>query len=503
MRHKAVSLLLVGLLLVTGSTLAAAQDREVGESPWAGYTSPALGLSFQYPADWTVEASDFEPARVATATPLRSRRQRPIQAWPAKSRWSIKTTRSEKIKICRAWVDGMVRTSPFFRSPPEVHVLRQAVGTDATMARSDLLHVRTARPGNQSETIWVTHGRIVYALTTYVQSDRMSQVLAQMAESVQFAPDAPTSLNEVYGVKRNWPSLEDALAAVEEMWQQTDTAPDCDLACQDAEAALKIEPGTPHPGGADFDDAEARYREWLEANGDPSGGETGGGLEGQVLSNRKALPSDWWAPVQVTGTTTKNADCSSPAHGSDSAMAIDIQGVGTTTSVYAAQSGTVSATGWDSGGYGNYVVISSSAAVANETRTYQHLYAHLSRRDVSTSDPASRGATQLGLTGSTGNSTGPHLHFHVRLNGNPVDLSPMLGFTPAFGYPNGTTCGRIESRANSPIIIEPVAFTQRYQPRSNHYWFCYNDLNRTTECYMKGVPDDRVRMGTARSPPVT
>ncbi len=36
-----------------------------------------------------------------------------------------------------------------------------------------------------------------------------------------------------------------------------------------------------------------------------------------------------------------------------------------------------------------------------------------------------------------------------------------------------------------------MAFTQRYQPRSNHYWFCYNDLNRTTECYMKGVPNDR------------
>ena len=61
MRHKVLSLLLVGLLLVTGQSVAA-QDREVGESPWAGYTSPVLGLSFQYPADWTVEASNFEPA---------------------------------------------------------------------------------------------------------------------------------------------------------------------------------------------------------------------------------------------------------------------------------------------------------------------------------------------------------------------------------------------------------------------------------------------------------
>ena len=491
MRHKALSLLFVGLLLVTGQSLAAAQDKESGESPWIVYTSSALSLSFQYPADWTVEASDFEPALgrygyTITVTPAAAD---PSLAGKIEMVYQDYEIREDQ--DLQTWVDGMVRTTPFFRSPPELHVLRRAIGTDANMARSDLLHVRTTRPGSQSETIWATHGRIVYALTTYVQSDRMSQVLAQMAESVRFAHNAPTSLDELYGVNRDWPSLEDALAAVEQMWQQTDSDSPCDLVCQDAEVASKIEPGTPHPGGSDFDEQEARYLEWLEANGDPSGGETGGELEGQVLSNRKALPSDWWAPVQVTGTATKNADCSSSWHGGDSAMAIDIQGVGTTTSVYAAQSGTVSATGWDPGGYGNYVVISSGAAVAYETRTYQHLYAHLSRRDVGTNDPANRGATRLGLTGSTGNSTGPHLHFHVRLNGNPVDLSPMLGFTPVFGYPNGTTCGVIESRANSPIIIEPVAFTQRYQPRSNHYWFCYNDLNRTTECYMKGVPNDR------------
>ncbi len=490
MRHKVLSLLLVGLLLVTGQSVAA-QDREVGESPWAGYTSPVLGLSFQYPADWTVEASNFEPALgrygyTVTVTPAAAD---PSQASKIEMVYQDYEIREDQ--DLQTWVAGMVRTSPFFRSPPELRVLRRETGTDATLARSDLLHVRMARPDSQSETIWITHGQIVYALTTYVQSDRMSQVLVQMADSVRFAPDAPTNLDELYGVNRNWPSLEDALAAVEAMWQQTDTASPCDLACQDAEAARNIEPGTPHPGGLDFDDEETRYREWLEANGDPSGGEAGGELEGQVLSNRKALPSDWWAPVQVTGTATKNADCTSPWHGGDSAMAIDIQGVGTTTSVYAAQSGTVSATGWDPGGYGNYLVISSSASVANETRTYQHLYAHLSRRDVSTNDPAYRGATRLGLTGSTGNSTGPHLHFHARFDGYPVDLSPMLGFTPITAYPSGATCGVIESRANSPIIVEPVAFSQRYQPRSNHYWFCYNDLNRTTECYMKGVPNDR------------
>ena len=490
MRHKALSLLLVGLLLVTGSTLVAAQDREAGNAPWTDYRSSAFGLAFQYPADWTVEASDFEPALGRYGYTITVTPQAAGLSLDGKIEMVYQDYEIRADQDLQAWVGGMVRTSPFFRSPPAMQVIRQATGRQGSAARSDLLQVRLTRPGSQAESVWLTHGRIVVALTTYVQSERMSELLARVAESVQFAPEAPASLDELYGVNRVWPSLEDAVASVEAMWAQADAASPCDVACQDAELARRIEPGSPHPGGANFDEQEARYRDWLKVNGDPTDAPTGGQPDGQVLSTRKALPSNWWAPVQVGGTVTKNADCTSSWHGGDSAMAIDIQGVGTTTSTYAAQSGTVGATGWDPGGYGNYVVVNSSANVANETRTYQHLYAHLSRRDVATNDPVTRGATVLGLTGSTGNSTGPHLHFHVRFDVNPVDLSPMLGFTPNTAYPNAATCGVIESRANSPIIIEPVLFSQRYQPRSNHYWFCYNTLNRTTECYMQGVPND-------------
>jgi murein DD-endopeptidase MepM/ murein hydrolase activator NlpD len=66
--------------------------------------------------------------------------------------------------------------------------------------------------------------------------------------------------------------------------------------------------------------------------------------------------------------------------------------------------------GWN-GGYGNYVVI----AHQNGTQT---LYAHLSSVLVSAGDHVVRGA-QIGLVGSTGKSTGPHLHFEVRGATNP------------------------------------------------------------------------------------
>ena len=65
------------------------------------------------------------------------------------------------------------------------------------------------------------------------------------------------------------------------------------------------------------------------------------------------------------------------------------------------------------GGYGNTVIVRHGRGV----RT---LYAHLSRIDVSLLESVSRGA-RLGLVGSTGRATGPHLHFEVRVRGAAVD----------------------------------------------------------------------------------
>lgn len=88
--------------------------------------------------------------------------------------------------------------------------------------------------------------------------------------------------------------------------------------------------------------------------------------------------------------------------------------------VVAAGSGTVVTAGYHSS-YGYYVVINHGGGVAT-------LYAHMLRGSLKVSAGQYVSAGQpLGNIGSTGNVTGPHLHFEVRINGNRVNPMPYLG----------------------------------------------------------------------------
>jgi murein DD-endopeptidase MepM/ murein hydrolase activator NlpD len=80
--------------------------------------------------------------------------------------------------------------------------------------------------------------------------------------------------------------------------------------------------------------------------------------------------------------------------------------------IAAAAAGVVIYAGWE-GGYGNLVVIDHGGGLATA-------YGHQSRIAVSVGQSVSQGET-IGYVGSTGHSTGPHLHFEVRVNGQAVD----------------------------------------------------------------------------------
>lgn len=91
---------------------------------------------------------------------------------------------------------------------------------------------------------------------------------------------------------------------------------------------------------------------------------------------------------------------------------IDI-GAGMGSQLFAADSGTVVYAGWLEGGYGNLVVI-------DHNNGWVTMYEHLERIGVSCGQSVGQGE-QIGLAGTTGNSTGAHLHFEVRIGGTPVN----------------------------------------------------------------------------------
>ena len=93
-------------------------------------------------------------------------------------------------------------------------------------------------------------------------------------------------------------------------------------------------------------------------------------------------------------------------------LAIDIA-AGDGYQIYASDSGVVVFAGWANGGYGNTVII-------DHGNGYQTLYAHLNSVSVRCGQSVSQGRS-VGLAGTTGNSTGTHLHFEIRYLGGFIN----------------------------------------------------------------------------------
>ena len=144
-------------------------------------------------------------------------------------------------------------------------------------------------------------------------------------------------------------------------------------------------------------------------------------------------PGGYIWPVNSRYITSTMGGRNSPGGiGSTNHKGTDIGRVGYTSSIYAAKSGTVIVSQYSSS-YGNYVVISHGSG--NTT-----LYAHMSSRKVSVGQYVNQGDV-IGITGSTGNSTGPHLHFEVTENG--VRVNPLNdGAEPKMGYLTGYTLSK-------------------------------------------------------------
>ena len=133
-----------------------------------------------------------------------------------------------------------------------------------------------------------------------------------------------------------------------------------------------------------------------------------------------AIPSD--KPVKTNVSFTSGFGVRADPFHAGAAMhpGIDLAGA-YGTPIYATADGTVIRAGWNSGGYGNMVELDHGRGIVTR-------YGHMSAVLVHAGDRVTRGE-QIGRMGSTGRSTGNHLHYEVRIDGRPVNPIPFMKST--------------------------------------------------------------------------
>lgn len=125
--------------------------------------------------------------------------------------------------------------------------------------------------------------------------------------------------------------------------------------------------------------------------------------------------------VVTSGYGGRNAVKTSTGYSSTDHDGIDIGGTGGNLNGQAADSiggGKVTEVGYDENGYGNYVVV-------DHGNGYTSLYGHLQKAAVKQGDTVSAGQ-QVGVIGSTGSSSAPHLHLRVHKNGQSIDPRTVI-----------------------------------------------------------------------------
>lgn len=143
---------------------------------------------------------------------------------------------------------------------------------------------------------------------------------------------------------------------------------------------------------------------------------------GGAAPGRLAWPLARWVETQPYGCTSFALEPAAPAcPGGHFHSGIDMAAPsGTAVRAAAAGRATVA---WSATGYGLHLVVEHGGGVAT-------LYGHLDSTAVLNGDWVDAGQL-IGRVGSTGMSTGPHLHFEVRRAGRPVDPTPWLPAEPA------------------------------------------------------------------------
>jgi murein DD-endopeptidase MepM/ murein hydrolase activator NlpD len=148
-----------------------------------------------------------------------------------------------------------------------------------------------------------------------------------------------------------------------------------------------------------------------------------------VISTAQVGSSFGYRSDPFTGRARFHSGCDIKAHWGES--------------VGASLNGTVQYVGWYHG-YGNIVIVNHGGGVTTH-------YAHLSSFDVQVGQRVERGQI-VGRAGSTGRATSPHLHYELRIEGNPVNPFQPLALDPASDYFKQQTVAPAKAEVPKPAL---------------------------------------------------
>lgn len=159
---------------------------------------------------------------------------------------------------------------------------------------------------------------------------------------------------------------------------------------------------------------KAKYQEWLATSVPPTTTPKAPSNVGSTNTSTNNVGGiSWKVPISYSAFTSPFGWRIHPIHGTSKFhYGVDLAAP-TGTPIYATRSGTVDTASYQAGGAGNYVQI-------NHGDGYRSIYMHMTHYIVYPGQYVSQGQV-IGYCGSTGGSTGPHLHFGISYNGSYVN----------------------------------------------------------------------------------
>lgn len=249
---------------------------------------------------------------------------------------------------------------------------------------------------------FLTRMSVVKEITKY-DSKKLQEIKDSMAQVEELKQQLLVQKNEVITLKQQIDSKKEELDGYRAESQQIIDQLSQDITAYEKEyqEAVKAEEQARA-------EAEALRKQANAQAGAYSKGSSGPSASAPAYTGGQFL----W-PSNTTLVTSGYGGRKSPGGiGSRNHKGVDI-GAPYGSNVYAAADGKVLVAGYNTGGYGNYVVIDHGGG-------YSTLYGHNSSLCVSAGQIVSRGQI-IAKCGSTGNSTGPHVHFEIHVNGTAVN----------------------------------------------------------------------------------